>query len=343
MDAIGNIPNIKRRIEFIDLMKGICIITVVALHFQIFPTNSYINYLRGAFSIPLYFFISGIFFKTNNSFAVLIIKKTNKLIIPLFFFSILFLIIGIPMQWISHGFLFPKTTVSSLLFNNYPLWFLKALFFSYLIFFFIRKFISNDIISTLLCIILSWIGIYFSKEHFKIIDLIDRHTCILNSLVGLIFMHLGTLSNKYQIINKNISKKTSNILIVGTFILLLLTARDSTDFFQRKFNENYIMFLIASCSGIFFTLFLCKRLKKVFLISYLGRYSLIVLGTHLLYQALLSPVFLHYTHNGLFTSWCTFLVTICSLYLFGIKIIIKLFPYFSAQKDLITYNKQVKG
>lgn len=54
MDVIGNNME-KKRIEYIDLMKGICILTVVALHFKIFPEESSLNYIQGAISIPLYF------------------------------------------------------------------------------------------------------------------------------------------------------------------------------------------------------------------------------------------------------------------------------------------------
>lgn len=37
-------------------MKGLCILTVVALHFKLFPEQSSLNYMQGAISIPLYFF-----------------------------------------------------------------------------------------------------------------------------------------------------------------------------------------------------------------------------------------------------------------------------------------------
>ena len=68
MDAIGNTKTVKKRVEYIDLMKGLCILTVVALHFKLFPEQSSLNYMQGAISIPLYFFLSGIFYKTYVSF-----------------------------------------------------------------------------------------------------------------------------------------------------------------------------------------------------------------------------------------------------------------------------------
>ena len=100
MDAIGNTKTTKKRIEYIDLMKGLCILTVVALHFKLFPEKSSLNYMRGAISIPLYFFLSGIFYKTYKGFIDLCIRKINKLIIPFLLSD--FLLIGYHMDYYFH-------------------------------------------------------------------------------------------------------------------------------------------------------------------------------------------------------------------------------------------------
>ena len=78
--------NQSRRIDFVDLTKGVCIILVVMAHvggaFEQLDTNSMLS----CFRMPLYFFISGVFFKsyvrihpTNNkqidySFSFLLSK-----------------------------------------------------------------------------------------------------------------------------------------------------------------------------------------------------------------------------------------------------------------------------
>lgn len=338
MDAIGNTKTTKKRIDYIDLMKGFCILTVVALHFKLFPKQSSLNYLQGAISIPLYFFLSGIFYKAYNGFMDLCIRKINKLIIPLIFFSTLFLIVGLSAQCLSHGLLFPQTSISTFLFNNYPLWFLKALFIANLLYYFIFKYIPNDIIKTFICFALCWIGIYLSNKYIPIMELINKQTNLFNALIGLIFMHIGMLSNKYNIIRQTLSKTKINLLILCTFLVLLLTATDNTDFFQRKYNANYINFLLASTSGTFFVLFISQKIQKLFLVSFLGRYSLIVLGTHLIYQGVFSPILIHFIKHPQVSTWISFIITITLLYTIGIKIIIKLFPQFSAQKDLFTYK-----
>ena len=61
--------NTNKRIDFVDLTKGICIILVVMAHidgaFAKFDESSMIS----CFRMPLYFFISGIFFKSYEGFA----------------------------------------------------------------------------------------------------------------------------------------------------------------------------------------------------------------------------------------------------------------------------------
>ena len=74
--------NQSRRIDFVDLTKGVCIILVVIAHvggaFEQLDTNSMLS----CFRMPLYFFISGVFFKSYEGLFGFILRKINKLIIP---------------------------------------------------------------------------------------------------------------------------------------------------------------------------------------------------------------------------------------------------------------------
>ena len=80
--------NQHQRIDFVDLTKGVCIILVVMAHiggaFDQLDKHSMLS----CFRMPLYFFISGIFFKPYEGLSGFIIRKTNKLIIPFIFFYV---------------------------------------------------------------------------------------------------------------------------------------------------------------------------------------------------------------------------------------------------------------
>ena len=70
--------NQSRRIDFVDLTKGVCIILVVMAHvggaFEQLDTNSMLS----CFRMPLYFFISGVFFKSYEGLLGFILRKINK-------------------------------------------------------------------------------------------------------------------------------------------------------------------------------------------------------------------------------------------------------------------------
>ena len=77
----------SKRIDFVDLTKGVCIILVVMTHiggaFELLDRGSMLS----CFRMPLYFFISGVFFKPYEALSGFILRKINKLIIPFLFLS----------------------------------------------------------------------------------------------------------------------------------------------------------------------------------------------------------------------------------------------------------------
>ena len=81
----------KQRIVWIDTAKGICIILLVLYHSLIHTHADFLlsNTNLEIFFMPLYFALSGIFFKTYSSFSNFVIRKINKLNVPFFFFFIL--------------------------------------------------------------------------------------------------------------------------------------------------------------------------------------------------------------------------------------------------------------
>ena len=81
--------SIKPRIEWIDTAKGICILLVVYSHVYMGDHPAFLHF-QDYFRMPLYFLLSGLFFKTYNNFHNFFIKKTNKLLIP-FVFAYIFL------------------------------------------------------------------------------------------------------------------------------------------------------------------------------------------------------------------------------------------------------------
>ena len=72
--------NMKQRIEFIDLAKGICMSLVVYSHVYL-GDHPKLGEFQDYISLPLFFSLSGLLFKTYNDYMDFCINKINKLII----------------------------------------------------------------------------------------------------------------------------------------------------------------------------------------------------------------------------------------------------------------------
>ena len=72
----------NKRIAWIDLAKGFCILLVVINHVAIATQiGSSLELQAGSFKMPLYFILSGLFFKQYENFGGFLKRKTNKLFI----------------------------------------------------------------------------------------------------------------------------------------------------------------------------------------------------------------------------------------------------------------------
>ena len=119
----------KERIQYIDLIKGFCIMLVVLNHSDViasaFPDHGATTTL-GLCRMPMFFFISGLFFRPYACFGDFATRKCCQLLIPYVFFILLrdvgnwLLIPGARSPWT------PLTLWDMVVFNGY-LWFLRAL------------------------------------------------------------------------------------------------------------------------------------------------------------------------------------------------------------------------
>lgn len=73
--------SVKIRIEWVDLLKGFAILWLIVYHMHVF------DWMRSP--VPVFFFLSGLFFSEGKSFGVFVIKKAKSLLIPLLFFFVL--------------------------------------------------------------------------------------------------------------------------------------------------------------------------------------------------------------------------------------------------------------
>src|SRR5215475_6603382 len=128
----------SERVRIIDIAKGITIVCVAFTHSHLRNFLPGLNESLALFRMPLFFFLSGIFFNEAIDFAELVLSKTDSLLKPYFVTLGALLLIDIMLgrQFVTElkGILYGNgETIRSM-----PLWFLTHLWvlfiFSYLIF-----------------------------------------------------------------------------------------------------------------------------------------------------------------------------------------------------------------
>lgn len=330
------------RIEFIDLAKGICILLVVQIHVY-GDTSVDVFKMMSLFRMPLYFVLSGLFFKTYDGFFSLFKKKTNKLLIP-FLFVFVFTII--PLHVFFDYIIGNKCfSLNDLFFEEYgrlyhgingAVWFLLCLFQINLYFYLIVVISKNNncLIILLSCLIGS-IGYYIDYYNYYLPLWID------SSLTALPFFVFGYEIRKFtNILENEFSLRNVFVLVISLFILIsVYCICGGTDFFigfdDNHFKINILGLYVGGVSGTMCILMVAKYFKKLPIVSYIGRYSIIVLSTHLLFIFLARNLFyqLKIDQEDVIINTILFVVIVL-LSIPTIVFVKKYLPYWFAQKDL---------
>ena len=342
-----------QRIQYIDLAKGFCIILVVLYHvLQHFRVQSEYVYLLSTFRMPLYFFLSGLFFKEYEGFLGFLIRKINKLFIPFCFFYIttsFFLpnILHFCGITVSHteslGIqgLWSFITIEKL--ANGPLWFLWCLFivniFFYLCVIIVKKKSASSVWqATLLALFCFTVGILnslFIASHINLLGFAD------SAMAALPFFSVGYIFNKFtDILRPNTWDKFLPVLIIICFVLtFFLGGRCS--YMHNIFWINPIAQYLCGITGTLFVIFSAKMIRDLPFISYWGRYSIMILVSHQLLLQVLSPLF-RKAHLPIPVAIVVLLGVVMFSYQILIPLMKKYLPHVTAQKDVIDVSKYVK-
>ena len=333
------------RIGYLDLAKGICICIVMLFHIKGIVQYEMMmdSVLFSACMLPPFFFLSGLFFKEGQSLRMLLIDKTNKLLLPFGFFYIVTAVIipnilhygwGVNFQtvigWKSlWAFIWPGE------YPNIPLWFLWSLFLMHLIFwgllYLCKKFSpqSVQVAMVMACFGLALIG-KMTEEMF--------HTdvaCLLKTLQNLPFFCIGFLSGKYILHHKTDTLGTGHKIIM-LLLALLTTLLTFISFLHDFIIMDFLTFYLCGVAGTVFIIILSAFIHHLPLISYLGRYSIIIVLTHGLFVRVGTPLIIRMSHSltegyAVFVFW----ILMSLSYLVIIPIVRFCLPYFTAQKPLL--------
>lgn len=259
----------NQRISYLDFMKGVCIILLVSFHIS--PQYK----LHQTFLMPIFFFLSGLNFKTYESWREFLKKKINSLLVPFAFF----LTLGAVYQFLrdlleNHFNLQPA--LGNLLINpinyNTPVWFLLVLFEIFIIYYLLNRF-ARSIIPLILSCVLGVFGYLLIVHDIRLLFYFEL------SLVSIPFFALGVEVRKLGFVLRQPHCLFTALLFIITVVWVAVDT-PIINMIAHTFPNPLLLYGMTSMV-ILSSFFLSQYVKtEIFFVSYVGRYSLIVLGTH---------------------------------------------------------------
>lgn len=322
------------RLHYIDFMKGLCILFIVIHHtdhglFDLIGENT--NATLQSFRIPMYYFISGIFFKAYEGFSDFVRRKVNTMIIPLvFFFMLTILLIAlVNLMPFLHDIFHPITLhliVKCPERVNLPLWFLVSLFEVNIIYYPLQQFLKRERWLAVVVILLSVGGYLLAINHLFLPCWLDT------ALLGLPYFVMGSMIHHLG------QLKPHRLDRYGWIVLLVVLAciypfAQAIDIRARVLPNYFYLYFVPALS-ILALLWACKPLQYVPVICYFGRYSLVVLGTHFPLIRLVANILYRIDHHAGLTGHCETLAVVLIIELALIWLLTRYLPHFTAQKPL---------
>lgn len=324
----------SKRIEWIDLAKGICIFLVVFRHVSVALDMDYpLQTQFASFRMPLYFILSGLFFKQYEGFVGFLKRKTNKLLIPFLFFLLTTSVI--PYAVINHGsslklFL---TDMNGPVYN-FAIWFLLCLFEINILFYLIQS-IAERLVPRhqtaavlVICLLLGCCGMALGVAQVKNLF----YLCTM--LTALPFFTFGWWLRRHTgFLDQPFSLKTDIPLLILCVLIVATCSYRVVYAFNEVPQEGVPYIYLCGVAGTLMVLTVSKVVKRLPLLSFWGRYSIIILCTHQVVVFVMETVLQRYlTGMPLFIAVLVSTLLVCHLSILFMK---KYMPHVTAQKDVI--------
>lgn len=260
----------KKRIEWVDVFKGIAILLVVIGH-----SNSPINGYIYSFHMAAFLFISGFLCSyKNKDILEYSLKKIYTLIIPFILSNVGFIIlVEIIIKLQKKKYFYVPDNVGFLkklyLFFTQNIgvdlagatWFLLVLFQITILFFFFKKYlIKRNIYYFLFSLLLFIYGYYLAivlKKRFQgLLDLV---------FIGQFYYTIGYIFKEYRVLDKIDKKKyIKNSLLLFSLVLFYVFNNvfpSYVDFPSRGFRNPFFE-VIASISGVYILFYISKLIEN---------------------------------------------------------------------------------
>lgn len=258
-----------QRIESFDILKGIGIVLMIIGHLLMGQGTRLFDFIY-SFHMPLFFIVAGYFYKQEH-LPILFKKNRDQLVFPYLVMCTIITILTQIQQ--THDI---KIDIIRTIKGMGPGWFLLAMFWARLELHCLLKILPKYYlllslaISTCVCII--------ANNH----DL-PPSFAIFPSLIGLFFMSIGYYIRTNSLLDYD-KKKSPLLIIFGVLLWFTIALSGKVRMSECIFKLSIIDFC-GSILGTFITFKLCKLIehyncKMKSILSYAGRYSLVILFFH---------------------------------------------------------------
>lgn len=300
------IEKVNERISWVDVLKFIGIYFIYIGHFG---QDAGIFYKYAfQFHVPLFFFVSGFFFKNNNeeNFINFVKKRINRYIVPYFVFNILYIIIYCIAKEFGINFICNELFKSLLGIRNNLLagstWFIPCLFMMEIIYYFLNKILKQKKMLLLTVSLLIYVYLIYFSSNNPIINP-SLFWNIDSALVYMVYFSLGNILFKYIKNYKNCLQGKRKFItypfIMFVFFISIICLFKGRTFFGKFLIGKYyflydILFTIILIIG---NVVISILLKDITLFQSIGKETLYLCLTENLIRILTSNIFIFFGIN----------------------------------------------
>lgn len=278
------------REKWIDMGKGIAILSVIFGHLSSLNSKNSIYLLVYAFHMPIFWIISGMLLYGKNYDDIpmleVIKKKAKSIMYPYIIFSLIIIAynyIGLNLNLVSKS-QFKLVVKNSVYFRGMNcLWFLPVLFVAEIVFIYLIKHRKNMVLwGIIFAVIATLIAVFLSKtELFKEnpMKTYKKYVLIIPKVCfALSFISLGYTIKEYF---KIIKKFWVLFALIGVSVsyYIIKVYHKKTDINYCVIHSPKVFWVCAIIISVSI-LIICKVLEKNKILEYFGKMSLLIMCTH---------------------------------------------------------------
>lgn len=308
-----------KRIEWLDILKGIAIILIVIGHLSLDSINPAIKNFIYSFHVPLFLFASGMVYKKRNSVKDFCRHDLLRVLYAYLFFTTLWIL----FEYLWKSFVLNKSPINHNIWDYLltiisgngnitgisigAMWYL-SMYFAIRLMYEAISFVSNKYIKAVVVGLAFISGGFFLKGN-------ALPWCISSALTGLVFFYLGDAFKTYIFKFSETYKVLKDYRVIFPLMCYgIIILVGGTDSMSRNSYDSVLLFLLKATCGFWGTVALSIEFERIAVLrkslTYYGVNSLHIMGWHselrIVFIYLLGSV----VHSGLVKNVLTLVLSL---------------------------------